>query len=61
MDLFYRQIETLIRRRLKKIENGYEPSLHAGVDLLDLFLESTNDIYRLSGMVFAFLSAGRKS
>jgi hypothetical protein len=61
VDLFYGQIESLIKKRLEAMENGYKPNPDAGVDLLDLFLESTTDVYTLSGMVFAFLSAGRKS
>lgn len=31
-----------------------------GVDLLDLFLQQTTDVYTVGGMVFAFLAAGRK-
>ena len=61
MNLFYKQIDNLIDKRLEAMENGYEPNPDAGVDLLDLFLQSTRDRYKLSGMVFAFLSAGRKS
>lgn len=60
VDLFYGQIESLIKKRLEAVENGYKPNPDAGVDLLDLFLESTNDLYALSGMVLAFLVAGRK-
>ena len=61
VDLFYGKIESLIEKRLEAKEIGYKPNPNAGVDLLDLFLESTNDLYALSGMVLAFLLAGRKS
>lgn len=60
VNLFYGQIDKLIDKRLQAMENGYKPDPDAGVDLLDLFIQSTNDRYKLSGMVFAFLSAGRK-
>lgn len=60
MDLFYGQIDGIIKKRLNAMENGYKPDSSAGVDLLDLFLQSTNDLYTLGGMVFAFLSAGRR-
>jgi hypothetical protein len=43
------------------IKNGYKPSPDAGVDLLDLFMQSTDDPYTLGGMVFGFLVAGRES
>ncbi|EHK23127.1 uncharacterized protein TRIVIDRAFT_60068 [Trichoderma virens Gv29-8] len=59
VDLFYVQIEKLIEKRLIAMENGYQPNPDLGVDLLDLFLQSTTNKYKLSGMVFAFLSAGR--
>ncbi|KAI1390435.1 cytochrome P450 [Hypoxylon trugodes] len=59
VDLFYGQIDGLIKRRLDAMEQGYKPNPEAGVDLLDLFLQSTKDLYTLGGMVFAFLSAGR--
>lgn len=42
------------------MKNGYTPDPDAGVDLLDLFAQSTTDPYKLSGMVFSFLSAGRE-
>lgn len=60
VDLFYEQIDALIQRRLDAIKAGYKPDPDAGVDLLDLFLQSTQDRYTLGGMVFAFLSAGRE-
>lgn len=41
--------------------NGYKPDPDAGVDLLDLFIQSTTDPYKLGGMAFSFLAAGRKS
>ena len=58
--LFYGQIDSIIRKRLDAMEKGYEPDPDAGVDLLDLFMQSTTDPYQLGGMVFSFLSAGRK-
>lgn len=61
VDLFYRQIEALIKKRLDMMEHGHKPNPDVGVDLLDLFLQSTTDVYTLSGMVFSFLSAGRES
>ncbi|CAI7604828.1 unnamed protein product [Penicillium pancosmium] len=57
--LFYEQIDGLIQRRLDAMNSGYKPDPDAGVDLLDLFIQSTQDRYTLGGMVFAFLSAGR--
>jgi hypothetical protein len=60
VDLFYGQIDGLIKSRLDRMKNGYKSDPNAGVDLLDLFLQSTTDLYTLGGMVFAFLSAGRK-
>lgn len=59
--LFYEQIDYLIGKRLDAMREGYKPDPDAGVDLLDLFLQSTTDKYTLGGMVFSFLSAGRKS
>lgn len=60
VSLFYEQIEGLIRRRLYDTKGYYEAGEDAGVDLLDLFLQSTTDEYELSGMVFGILSAGRE-
>lgn len=60
-DLFYAKIDGLIKRRLDAMKSGYKPEPDAGVDLLDLFTQSTTDPYKLGGMVFSFLSAGRKS
>jgi len=60
VDLFYGQIDGLIKKRLDAIQQGYKPDPEAGVDLLDIFIQSTTDQYTLGGMVFAFLSAGRK-
>lgn len=60
VELFYGQIDGLIKKRLEAIENGYKPKSDGQVDLLDLFMQSTTDVYTLGGMVFAFLSAGRK-
>lgn len=60
MDLFYAKIDFLIEKRLDKMKNGYNPNPDAGVDLLDLFMQSTSDKYTLGGMVYSFLSAGRK-
>lgn len=60
VDLFYGQIDGLVKKRLEAIEKGYKPTPDAGIDLLDVFLQSTNDLYTLGGMVFGFLSAGRK-
>jgi hypothetical protein len=42
------------------MRNGYTPDPDGGVDLLDLFAQSTTDPYKLGGMVFSFLSAGRE-
>lgn len=60
VNLFYAKTDGLIKQRLEKMKNGYKPDPDAGVDLLDLFLQSTTDLYTLGGMVFAFLTAGRK-
>ena len=60
VDLFYNKTDGLIKQRLEKMKNGYKPDPGAGVNLLDLFLQSTTDLYTLGGMVFAFLTAGRK-
>ncbi|KAI5917897.1 cytochrome P450 [Camillea tinctor] len=59
VELFYEQIDGLIRRRMETMNKCYKPNPEAGVDLLDLFLQSTQDVYTLRGMAFAFLSAGR--
>ncbi|KAK5061940.1 hypothetical protein LTR44_003315 [Exophiala sp. CCFEE 6388] len=59
VSLFYGQIDGLIKKRLEAMDNGYKPDPDAGIDLLDLFLQSTTDPYTLGGMVFSFLSAGR--
>lgn len=59
-DLFYGKIDGLISKRLEAMKNGYIPDPGAGVDLLDLFAQSETDPYKLGGMVFSFLSAGRK-
>lgn len=60
-DLFYEKIDGLIKKRLTAVEKGYVPDPDAGVDILDLFMQSTTDPYKLGGMVFSFLAAGRKS
>lgn len=60
VDLFYGTIDSLITKRFEAMKNGYKPNPDEGVDLLDLFIQTTNDQYTLGGMVFAFLSAGRK-
>lgn len=60
VNLFYGKIDGLIIKRLETMRNGYKPNPDAGVDLLDIFLQSTTDVYKLGGMVFSFLSAGRK-
>ncbi|EXJ58620.1 hypothetical protein A1O7_06047 [Cladophialophora yegresii CBS 114405] len=57
--LFYAQIDGLIKKRLDMIKNGYKPSPDDGVDLLDLFMQSTDDPHTLGGMVFGILVAGR--
>ncbi|KAL1412260.1 hypothetical protein Q8F55_000003 [Vanrija albida] len=59
VDLFYTQIDGLIKKRLDAMQNGYKSNPEAGVDLLDLFLQQTTDTYTLGGMMFSFLSAGR--
>jgi hypothetical protein len=58
--LFYGQIDAIIAKRLKLRAKGIEADPDAGVDLLDLFMQSTTDPYKLSGMMFGFLAAGRK-
>lgn len=61
VDLFYQQIDGIIKKRLDAIKNDtYKPNPDAGVDLLDLFLETSTDPYQLSGMMYGFLAAGRK-
>ena len=60
VELFYDKIDYLIEKRLESMRNGYKPNPDAGVDLLDLFMQSTTDKYTLGGMVYSFLSAGRK-
>lgn len=60
VDLFYAQIDGLIHKRLEAIKNGYKPNPDDGVDLLDLFMQSTDDLYTLGGMIFGFLAAGRE-
>lgn len=60
VNLFYEQIDGVIKRRIEAMKQGYKPNPDNGVDLLDLFLQSTQDTWTLGGMVFAFLSAGRK-
>jgi hypothetical protein len=60
VDLFYTQIDGLINKRLDAMAKGYKPKADAGVDLLDLFMQSTTDTYTLGGMIFSFLSAGRE-
>ncbi|KAI1856704.1 uncharacterized protein JN550_013698 [Neoarthrinium moseri] len=57
--LFYEKIDGLVKERIDKLDHGYTRNPEDGVDLLDLFLQSTNDPYSLGGMVFAFLVAGR--
>ncbi|KAL6247438.1 hypothetical protein RBB50_005784 [Rhinocladiella similis] len=59
VDLFYKQIDFLIEKRLEAIKDGYKPNPDNGVDLLDLFMQTTTDKYTLGGMVFSILSAGR--
>lgn len=61
VELFYGKIDYLIEKRLEAMRNGYKPNPDAGVDLLDLFMQSTTDKYTLGGMVYSFLSAGRTS
>jgi hypothetical protein len=58
---FYGVIDGLIKKRLDAMANGYKPNPDVGVDLLDVFLQLTTDIYTLGGMVFSFLNAGRES
>ena len=58
--LFYDQIDGLIDKRLAAIKKGYKVGSSEGVDLLDLFLQTTDDKYTLGGMIFSFLSAGRE-
>ena len=61
VNLFYEQMDGLVKKRIDAIAAGYKYNPEEdGVDLLDLFMQSTNDPYELGGMVFAFLIAGRK-
>ncbi|KAM0550282.1 hypothetical protein ACHAPJ_008952 [Fusarium lateritium] len=57
--LFYDRIDGFIKKRLDMMKKGYKPSPDAGLDLLDIFIQSTTDVHTLGGMVFTFLSAGR--
>jgi cytochrome P450 len=57
--LFYEKIDFLIEKRLEAKRNGYKSDPSKGVDLLDLFMESTTDKYWLGGQIYSFLSAGR--
>ncbi|VUC24084.1 unnamed protein product [Clonostachys rosea] len=60
VNLFYEQMDALVKKRMDAIASGYKYNPEeGGVDLLDLFMQSTNDPYQLSGMAFAFLIAGR--
>ena len=59
--LFYERIDDLIARRLEAKKEKRELSEEDGVDLLELFLQTTQDPYRLAGMIFSFLVAGRTS
>ena len=60
MNCFYSMIDGLIQQRIDAYKEGYQPNPDDGVDLLDLFMQSTQDRYKLSGMVFSFLNAGRE-
>ena len=60
-NLFYEKIDAIIMKRIDAMKHGYTPNPEQGVDILDLFLQSETDPYKLGGMVFSFLSAGRKS
>ncbi|CAG9956541.1 unnamed protein product [Clonostachys rosea f. rosea IK726] len=59
VNLFYEQMDALVKKRIDAMASGYKYNPEGGVDLLDLFMQSTNDPYELSGMIFAFLIAGR--
>lgn len=59
VELFYGQIDGLIDKRMEAVKHGYKGKDVEGVDLLDLFLQTTQDKYTLGGMIFSFLSAGR--
>lgn len=60
VDLFYGKIDSLVEKRIEDRKMGLKNNTEDGVDILDLFLQSTTDAYTLGGMVFAFLVAGRK-
>jgi hypothetical protein len=60
VNLFYEQMDALVKKRIDAMASEYKYNPEGGVDLLDLFMQSTNDPYELSGMIFAFLIAGRK-
>ena len=59
-DLFYEKIDGLIQKRIEAVANGYKPDPDAGVDILDMFMQSETNPWKLGGMVFSFLSAGRE-
>ncbi|CAI6073614.1 unnamed protein product [Clonostachys chloroleuca] len=53
-------MDALVKKRMDAIASGYKYNLEEGVvDLLDLFMQSTNDPCELGGRVFAFIIAGR--
>ena len=60
VNLFYEQVDRLIRNRLDAKARNQELEPSEGVDLLELFLQTTDDPFQLSGMVFTFLSAARE-
>ena len=61
VNLFYEQIDALVKKRFDAVAAGYKYNPEEdGADLLDLFMQSTNNPYQLGGMAFAFLIAGRK-
>lgn len=61
VSLFYAEVDGLIQQRIDEKSRGFNKvDAEGGVDLLELFMQTTNDKYTLGGMCFSFLAAGRK-
>lgn len=62
VDLFYAEVDGLIQQRIDEKRSGFNKvDEEGGVDLLELFMQTTQDKYTLGGMCFSFLAAGRES
>lgn len=62
VDLFYAEVDGLIQQRIDEKRSGFNKvDQEGGVDLLELFMQTTEDKYTLGGMCFSFLAAGRES